>query len=165
MLHGTDSCCSALPSVQGGVVMKKREWKQASRPWLLAVEDPQQLGRDIGSATFNILNVQHLFAAAAATLRDCAEQRTEDQQWASVQVCLSNPCWCVCVHSWREVRTVTLRLCCTAPPPCNSWRQSLSDCAVPPLPHAVPGENIPVDLQTSWGQATGSDMCILPDKL
>ena len=66
--------------------MKKREWKQADRSWLLAVEDPQQLGRDIGSGTFNIRYVQHLFAAAAATLRDCMEQPTEDQQWAAVQV-------------------------------------------------------------------------------
>lgn len=85
--------------MQGGVVLKKSEWKQVSRPWLLAVEDPQQLGRDIGSATFNILNVQRLFAAAAATLRDCAELQTEDQQWASVQVSLTDPCWCKCVHS------------------------------------------------------------------
>ena len=70
--------------------MKKREWKQADRPWLLAVEDPQQLGRDIGSGTYNICNVQHLFAAAAATLRDCMEQQSEEQQWASVQVSLTN---------------------------------------------------------------------------
>lgn len=66
--------------------MKKREWKQAERPWLLAVEDPQQLGRDIGSGTYNMRNVQHLFAAAAATLRECSHLHTEDQQWASVQV-------------------------------------------------------------------------------
>ncbi|KAL3151268.1 hypothetical protein ABBQ38_013107 [Trebouxia sp. C0009 RCD-2024] len=69
----------------GGVVMKKREWRQAERPWLLAVEDPQQLGRDIGSGTYNMRNVQHLFAAAAATLRECSHLHTEEQQWASVQ--------------------------------------------------------------------------------
>lgn len=68
--------------------MKKREWRQAERPWLLAVEDPQQLGRDIGSGTYNMRNVQHLFAAAAATLRDCHPHppQTQDQQWASIQV-------------------------------------------------------------------------------
>ena len=69
--------------------MKKKEWKQVDRPWLLAVEDPQQLGRDIGSGTYNMRNVQHLFAAAAATLRDCMEHETEGQQWASVQVSLT----------------------------------------------------------------------------
>ncbi|KAL3160428.1 hypothetical protein ABBQ32_010750 [Trebouxia sp. C0010 RCD-2024] len=76
---------NAVSVGQGGVVMKKREWKQAERPWLLAVEDPQQLGRDIGSGTYNMRNVQHLFAAAAATLRECSHLHTEDQQWASVQ--------------------------------------------------------------------------------
>ena len=75
-----------LQFVQGGVVMKKREWQQADRPWLLAVEDPQQLGKDIGAGTYNIRNVQHLFAAAAATLRDCMEQETEEERWAAVQV-------------------------------------------------------------------------------
>jgi DNA polymerase sigma len=78
---------NVLFHVQGGVVEKKREWKQAERPWLLAVEDPQQLGKDIGSGSFNIRNVQQLFAAAASTLRDCPEHQTEQDQWASVQVC------------------------------------------------------------------------------
>ena len=69
------------------MVLKKREWKQTDRPWLLAVEDPQQLGKDIGAGTFNIRNVQHLFAAAAATLRDCMEpMNSEEEQWAAVQV-------------------------------------------------------------------------------
>ena len=78
---------SVLFHVQGGVVEKKREWKQAERPWLLAVEDPQQLGKDIGSGSFNIRNVQQLFAAAASTLRDCLDHQTEQGQWAAVQVC------------------------------------------------------------------------------
>ncbi len=73
--------------MQGGVVEKKREWKQAERPWLLAVEDPQQLGKDIGSGSYNIRNVQQLFAAAASTLRDCPSHQTEQDQWAAVQVC------------------------------------------------------------------------------
>ena len=73
--------------VQGGVVEKKREWKQAERLWLLAVEDPQQLGKDIGSGSYNIRNVRQLFAAAASTLRDCPHHQTEQDQWAAVQVC------------------------------------------------------------------------------
>ena len=81
--------------LQGGVVEKKKEWKQADRPWLLAVEDPQQLGRDIGSGSFNIRNVQQLFAAAGATLRECLNQPTEESeeyQWAAVQVHHSSCC-------------------------------------------------------------------------
>lgn len=68
---------------------KKREWKQAERPWLLAVEDPQQLGKDIGSGTFNIRNVQQLFAAAFGALTDCLSRHTESNQWAAVQVNLA----------------------------------------------------------------------------
>lgn len=68
---------------------KKKDWKQAERPWLLSVEDPQQLGKDIGSGTYNIRNVQQLFAAAAGTLRDCMDQQTEQNQWAAVQVLMS----------------------------------------------------------------------------
>lgn len=104
--------------------MKKREWKQAERSWLLAVEDPQQLGRDIGSGTYNIRNVQHLFAAAAATLRDCMEQPTEDQQWASVQVCLTNTAQahtlCPSLEQWQNDQQV------------KTWSAS-QDCLVHPL--------------------------------
>ncbi|KAL0044929.1 hypothetical protein WJX82_002262 [Trebouxia sp. C0006] len=82
---GFDYSRHAVSVGQGGVVEKKREWKQAERPWLLAVEDPQQLGKDIGSGSFNIRNVQQLFAAAASTLRDCPHHQTEQDQWAAVQ--------------------------------------------------------------------------------
>ncbi|KAL0029353.1 hypothetical protein WJX77_001697 [Trebouxia sp. C0004] len=82
---GFDYSRHAVSVGQGGVVEKKREWKQAERPWLLAVEDPQQLGKDIGSGSFNIRNVQQLFAAAASTLRDCPDNQTEQDQWAAVQ--------------------------------------------------------------------------------
>lgn len=36
---------------------KQLEWQQQGRPFLLAVEDPQQPGTDIGSGSFNIQEV------------------------------------------------------------------------------------------------------------
>ncbi len=36
---------------------KQQQWQQAGRPYLLAVEDPQQPGTDIGSGSFNIQEV------------------------------------------------------------------------------------------------------------
>lgn len=38
--------------------MKKQlQWQQEGRPFLLAVEDPQQPGTDIGAGSFNIREV------------------------------------------------------------------------------------------------------------
>ncbi|KAK9832493.1 hypothetical protein WJX81_001948 [Elliptochloris bilobata] len=53
----------------GGVVPKPRAWRQAGRPWLLAVEDPQEPGTDIGSGSFAIARVQKRFRVASSTLR------------------------------------------------------------------------------------------------
>jgi hypothetical protein len=36
---------------------KLKAWRQRKRAHLLAVEDPQQPGRDIGAGAFNILEV------------------------------------------------------------------------------------------------------------
>lgn len=38
----------------GGVCLKLRSWKNAKRPWLLAVEDPQEMGKDVGSGSYAI---------------------------------------------------------------------------------------------------------------
>lgn len=38
----------------GGVCLKLKAWKNARRPWLLAVEDPQEMGKDVGSGSFGI---------------------------------------------------------------------------------------------------------------
>lgn len=97
--------------------MKKREWQQADRPWLLAVEDPQQLGKDIGAGTYNIRNVQHLFAAAAATLRGCMEQETEEERWAAVQVDIAwhglTTCYLHGCIAWHGLKScVSSRLQC-----------------------------------------------------
>ncbi|KAL0040123.1 hypothetical protein WJX79_007645 [Trebouxia sp. C0005] len=82
---GFDYSRHAVSVGRGGIVEKKRAWKQDKRPWLLAVEDPQQLGKDIGSGSYSIRNVQQLFAAAASTLKDCPDHHTEQDQWAAVQ--------------------------------------------------------------------------------
>lgn len=38
----------------GGVCSKLRPWRHSKKPWLLAVEDPQEMGKDIGSGSFQI---------------------------------------------------------------------------------------------------------------
>jgi hypothetical protein len=38
----------------GGVCLKVRAWRNAKRPWALAVEDPQEMGKDIGSGSSGI---------------------------------------------------------------------------------------------------------------
>ncbi len=58
--------------VQGGFKPKHEEWKQAARPQLLAVEDPQEAGRDIGSGSFNIKAVRLLSALEAPGLHKAA---------------------------------------------------------------------------------------------
>ena len=35
----------------GGICMKTNGWRKPTQPWLLAVEDPQELGRDIASGS------------------------------------------------------------------------------------------------------------------
>ncbi len=68
---------------------RRRTGSRQSGHGCCLIEDPQQLGKDIGSGTYNIRNVQQLFAAAAGTLRDCMDQQTEQNQWAAVQVLMS----------------------------------------------------------------------------
>lgn len=43
--------------LQGGFMTKLKAWRQKKNLDLLAVEDPQQPGRDIGAGAFNILQV------------------------------------------------------------------------------------------------------------
>lgn len=38
----------------GGVCGKLKAWRQARKPWLLAVEDPQEMGKDVGSGSFAV---------------------------------------------------------------------------------------------------------------
>ena len=54
--------------MQGGFKPKDEEWKQAARPQLLAVEDPQEAGRDIGSGSFNIKAVRLMGTLGTARL-------------------------------------------------------------------------------------------------
>ena len=56
--------------------MKKGKWKQGRKPWLLAVEDPQQPGQDICSGSFAIQDVVKEFKTAAVTLANTSNQMT-----------------------------------------------------------------------------------------
>lgn len=38
----------------GGVCNKLKAWRNSKRPWLLAVEDPQEMGKDIGAGSASI---------------------------------------------------------------------------------------------------------------
>ena len=57
---------------------------QAKQRWLLAVEDPQEPGRDICSASHNIRSVAEAFRAAAKQLKaalraESASQKPRDE--------------------------------------------------------------------------------------
>jgi hypothetical protein len=60
-------------SIRKGGVAKKGPWRQPKRPWLLAVEDPQEPGKDIGSGSFNIREVRDVFASAGQQLAAACE--------------------------------------------------------------------------------------------
>lgn len=85
----------AVAVQRGGICKKDKRWRQKLRLWLLAVEDPQELGRDICSGTFNIRNIQQAFAAAADMLWEAAQQPpcaqpasaegAEAAAWAAIQ--------------------------------------------------------------------------------
>lgn len=38
----------------GGVCTKLKGWRNQRKPWLLAVEDPQEMGKDVGSGSFAV---------------------------------------------------------------------------------------------------------------
>ena len=71
----------------GGIVAKQKAWKQPQRPWLLAVEDPQEAGKDIGSGSFNMRATRAAFTTAAEALADAgaAQPRHAGHTWADVQ--------------------------------------------------------------------------------
>lgn len=60
-------------SVRLGGVVNKGGWKQPNRPWLLAVEDPQEPGRDICVGSYNVRQVRAEFAMAAEILAEACE--------------------------------------------------------------------------------------------
>ena len=60
-------------SVRQGGFVKKGRWKQPRKPMLLAVEDPQEPGKDICSGSYNIHIVRDELAAAAQTLAEVCE--------------------------------------------------------------------------------------------
>ena len=44
----------AVSTRMGGVCLKVKAWRRPTKPWLLAVEDPQEMGKDIGGGSYNI---------------------------------------------------------------------------------------------------------------
>lgn len=64
-----DPCHEAVSVLQGGIVAKQPGWRLAAKPWLLAVEDPQQAGRDIAQGSYNIRNVLGTLADTLHTLQ------------------------------------------------------------------------------------------------
>ena len=57
----------------GGLCGKIGLWRNPRKPWLLAVEDPQQPGKDIGGASFAIADVRAAFLVAAESVAECCE--------------------------------------------------------------------------------------------
>eukprot|EP00887_Chlorella_sp_A99_P004854 scaffold4.g4854.t1 len=82
----------------GGFCGKIKAWRQARRPWLLAVEDPQEPGRDVGSGTYAIrgarrhggrgaaAQIQAEFAAAAGQLAETCEDLDANNAAAAAAV-------------------------------------------------------------------------------
>lgn len=50
--------------LQGGVIRKKSQWRVRFKAHLLAIEDPEQPGKDISAGSFNIQRVGLLFHAS-----------------------------------------------------------------------------------------------------
>lgn len=57
----------------GGLCNKIAAWRNERKPWLLAVEDPQQPGKDIGYGSFAIADIRSVFAVVAEALAECCE--------------------------------------------------------------------------------------------
>jgi len=61
-------------SVRRGGFIKKGAWHRPQKPWLLAVEDPQEPGKDICGGSFNVQKVQGEFRAAAHIVAEACEE-------------------------------------------------------------------------------------------
>ena len=76
----------AVRIARGGVAPKPLDWVKPDRLLALAVEDPQDEGKDIGSGSFNIAAVRDCFARAAGALAAAAGQGSGGVSgWAAVQ--------------------------------------------------------------------------------
>ena len=51
------SSCWYLGTMQGGFIAKPQQWVNEQRPFLLAVEDPQDPGRDIAAGSYEVRKV------------------------------------------------------------------------------------------------------------
>ena len=67
-----DYYTQAVSVLQGGII-GKGSWIQPSKPWLLAVEDPQDAGREICGGSFRITDVKNYFSATASSIAEACE--------------------------------------------------------------------------------------------
>ncbi|BDA50080.1 probable terminal nucleotidyltransferase 4B [Coccomyxa sp. Obi] len=78
----------AISVSRGGIVDKQQQWQQEDKPFLLAVEDPQHPGTDIGSGSYNIQEVRGCMARAHDVLHaSCCSMAADAAKpsWAAVQ--------------------------------------------------------------------------------
>ena len=86
-----DYANSAVSVNNGGVIDKSFQWFNPGKPNLLAVEDPQQAGNDIGKNSFKMPDIAREFKMAAQRLRALEHARTgtrpssQRKRWAMVQ--------------------------------------------------------------------------------
>ena len=86
-----DYANSAVSVNNGGVIDKSFQWFNPGKPNLLAVEDPQQAGNDIGKNSFKMPDIAREFKKAAERLRGLEHTRVERgpssqrKLWAMVQ--------------------------------------------------------------------------------
>lgn len=71
--HEFDYRREAVSAARGGVVRKLKPWRQPRRPWLLAVEDPQEPGHDVASGSYLAREVRALLAGVADRLGELLE--------------------------------------------------------------------------------------------
>ncbi|CAL8465423.1 g4959 [Coccomyxa elongata] len=79
----------AISVSRRGIVDKQQQWQQDEKPFLLAVEDPQHPGTDIGSGSYNIQEVRGCMARAHDVLHaSCCSMAADGApkpNWAAVQ--------------------------------------------------------------------------------
>ena len=89
-----DYANSAISITSGGIIDKNFQWFNPGKPNILAVEDPQQRGNDIGKNSFMMPKIVEEFKKAAQKLRRHAIQdnkqdsrtlATKSSKWAMVQ--------------------------------------------------------------------------------
>ncbi|KAK9827438.1 hypothetical protein WJX74_002466 [Apatococcus lobatus] len=81
-----DNRTKAVSVHYGGFINKRPEWRDGKKPNALAVEDPQEPGKDVAAGTFRIPEIKEVFKQALQELEDSGgEMGGSNQGWAHVQ--------------------------------------------------------------------------------